>query len=63
MEKKEKVKQEEKKVEKEPVTGPVQQQQGMTKEQAFVIIARICNNYKGTLQEHQTIQQALTMLK
>ena len=34
----------------------------MDKKQAIEIISQICSIYKGTLQEHQTIQEALQFI-
>lgn len=39
------------------------QQPAMTKEKAFEVIATVCAQFKGNLQEHQTIQIALQTLK
>lgn len=39
------------------------QQQQMGKEQAFGIIKQVCNAYKGNLEEHTMILQALEVLK
>jgi hypothetical protein len=35
----------------------------MNKEQAYKIILQVCEQFRGTLSEHQTIQQALAVLK
>jgi len=35
----------------------------MTKEQALAIIAQLAANYRGTLDEHKHIQEALKILK
>ncbi len=35
----------------------------MTKEQAMNLITQACSQYKGTLQEHQMLQQAIELLK
>lgn len=35
----------------------------MNIDQAVQIVDKICSEYKGTLQEHTTIQQALTIIK
>ncbi len=32
-------------------------------QKAFKLIARVCSLFKGNLQEHQAIQQALNVLK
>lgn len=32
-------------------------------EQAMKVVTEICVNYRGTLQEHQTIQQALALVR
>lgn len=34
----------------------------MNKEQAHKIVTEVCNVYKGTFQEHQTIRMALAIL-
>ena len=39
------------------------EQQPMTFEQALGIVADVCANYRGTLREHQTIQQAIAVLR
>ncbi len=35
----------------------------MQKDEAIKIIEQVCAAYKGTLQEHQAIQQALMVIK
>lgn len=32
-------------------------------QKAFATVTQVCHLYKGTLQEHQAIQQALSLLK
>ncbi len=54
----EKEKTEEVKKEAQPV-----QKQEMTKEQAFNMVKQVCNVYKGSLEEHVLLQQALKVLQ
>jgi hypothetical protein len=35
----------------------------MSKQEAIQIIKQVCSVYKGTLQEHQAIQQAISVLE
>ena len=35
----------------------------MEKNEAYNILEQVCNQFKGTLQEHQTIQTALQQFK
>lgn len=35
----------------------------MNKEEAYKILVQVCSQFKGTLQEHQTIQTALEQFK
>lgn len=35
----------------------------MTKEQALSLLKQVCEQYKGTLQEHQLLQEALVIIK
>jgi hypothetical protein len=35
----------------------------MNKEQAISLLEQVCAIYKGTLQEHQQLQQALQVIK
>lgn len=41
----------------------MQVQQEMTTEQALGLVTSVCAQYRGTLQEHQAIQQAITVLR
>lgn len=34
----------------------------MTKQQAIDLITQVCVNYRGTLQEHQALQEALKVI-
>ena len=34
----------------------------MTKEQALSLLKQVCEQYKGTLQEHQLLQEALKIV-
>ena len=35
----------------------------ITKEQALNVVKQICSSYKGTLQDHMLIQNAITILE
>ena len=35
----------------------------MNKEQAINIIKQLANNYRGTMDEHKTLQQAISVLE
>lgn len=35
----------------------------MTKDEALKVIEQVCAQFRGTLQDHQTIQQALMVIK
>ena len=35
----------------------------MNKEEAFKVLEQVCTQFRGTLQEHQTIQTALQQFK
>lgn len=34
----------------------------MTKSEAINVLTQVCNQYKGTLQEHQILQEALKVI-
>lgn len=35
----------------------------MNKQEAFNLVSKICADFKGTLNDHQAIQQALTVIQ
>ena len=40
----------------------MEQQKEMNEQEAINIVAQVCAQYKGTMQEHQMIQRALMIL-